>query len=57
MKPRRALGQRVRRRASVRPPILTWRIDAENLSEWQVLPHIAELSEVVIHGFARSLSR
>jgi hypothetical protein len=30
--------------------------DAENLSEWQVLPCIAELSEAVVHDSARNLS-
>ena len=30
--------------------------DAENLSEWQVLPRIAELSEAVVHDSDRNLS-
>jgi hypothetical protein len=39
----------------MRLPIVTRRIDTENLGKWQVLPHIAELSEVVVHDSTRSL--
>ncbi len=56
MKPRRALGQRVRGRASMRLPVVTRGSDAENLGQWQVFPNIAELSEVVVHDPTRNLS-
>jgi hypothetical protein len=52
MKPRRALSKRVRGRAGVRLPVVTRRSHTENFGERQVLPYIAELSEVFVQGSA-----
>src|SRR6266542_2507383 len=54
VQPRRTLRQRIGRRSSVCLPIGTWRIHAQDLGKWQVLPHVAQLRKVVVHALDRS---